>query len=78
MVPQIGKGLFRHVRMAHQIVVFPHQLVELEARNLAELIVGVGDAALQIRGGDQALVVWIETFSLGNRLIDSHGLTPEL
>jgi hypothetical protein len=49
------------------------QLLQGEAGYLAELVVGIGDAALQIRGGDQVLVRRVEALTLGNGLIDSHG-----
>lgn len=73
MVPEIGEGLLGHIRVAHQVVVLPLQLLQIEAGDMAKLVVGIGDPALQIRGGDQALVLRIEAFALGNGLIDSHG-----
>ncbi|MOA01991.1 hypothetical protein D3C78_1214210 [compost metagenome] len=71
--PHVGEGLGRHVGVADQVVRRSLQLLQGEAGDLAELVVGIGDAALQIRGGDQVLVRRVEAFTLGNGLVDSHG-----
>ncbi|MNE29831.1 hypothetical protein D3C80_1233220 [compost metagenome] len=74
MRPHVGEGLGRHVGMAHQVVRRPLQFLQSKAGDLAELLVGIRDPALQIRGGDQVLVLRVETLTLGNGMVDSHGM----
>jgi hypothetical protein len=56
LAPQIGKRGLGHVGVAHHIVVLAHQFGAAVAGHPAEMIVGVGDHTLQIRGGDQLCI----------------------
>jgi hypothetical protein len=44
--------------MAYNVVTFAEEFLVVETGNLLEILVDVGDDALQIRGGDESHVGW--------------------
>ena len=70
--PQVGKGLFRHVRMTDQVMRFTDQLGLGEAAGLDEVVVDVGDPALEVRARDNVHAVAQQVFLVGNRQVGTH------
>jgi len=64
----------RHIRMAHQIVRGADQFVAIEAADLDEYVVAIGDLSFQVGCRDQSLLIWKGVFTLGYWLlrIDCH------
>jgi hypothetical protein len=73
-LPHMGKHRRRHVGVTHQVVRRAGQLFAGETADFDEGIVAVGDHALGVGGGDQPLLGRESPFSLGNRLVVTHGL----
>ncbi|MCY1379822.1 hypothetical protein D9M69_675780 [compost metagenome] len=73
----MGEHGRRHVRMAHEVVRRVDKLVAAVAADVDEGFVAVGDDALAVRGGNQALLGGEATFPLGDRLVISHGVHPQ-
>ncbi|MCY1438210.1 hypothetical protein D9M71_544020 [compost metagenome] len=72
-LPHMGKHGRRHVGVAHQVVWRAGQLLAGETTDIDEGIVAVSDHTLGIGGGDQPLLGRESPFSLGNRLVVTHG-----
>ena len=60
------------VRVPYQVVRAADQLFALEAADVDESIITVGDDAFEIGGGDQALLFREGALSLGDRLVVTH------
>jgi hypothetical protein len=71
--PQVGEGLDRHVRMAHDVLRRAHQFLLGEAADVDEIRIGVVDVALQIGAGDDGLAILHDVFVLGDWSIGAHG-----
>ncbi|MCY1452753.1 hypothetical protein D9M71_696980 [compost metagenome] len=67
----MGKYRLGHIRMADDTVRRADQLFPGQATEGNELVVAVGDAALGIGGGDEALFCWEVSFKIGDS-IDWH------
>ncbi len=55
VTPHVREYRFWHIRMAHDIVRGPQQLITFEATDADEGIITVCDGAMRIRSRDQAL-----------------------
>lgn len=73
-LPHVGKHRWRYVGVAHQVVRRTGQFFAGETTDLDEGIVAVSDHTFGIGGGDQPLLGRESPFSLGNRLVVTHGL----
>lgn len=69
----MGKHGRRYVGVAHQVVRCARQLLAGETTDFDKGIVAVGDHTLGVGSGDQPLLGWESPFSLGNRLVVTHG-----
>ncbi|MNR38555.1 hypothetical protein D3C85_1566650 [compost metagenome] len=58
--------------MAHQVVGLADQLVVGEPADRHESVVAVGDAAVEVSGGNQALIVGKGSFVLSDGQIHAH------
>jgi hypothetical protein len=67
---------FWHIRMAHDIVQGPQQLITFEATDADEGIITVCDGAMRIRSRDQALSRVEITLSRSHRAIVFHRVKP--
>ncbi|MPN48456.1 hypothetical protein SDC9_196063 [bioreactor metagenome] len=70
--PHVGKSGRGHVRVAHQIVRLPEDLLRLEAADLHERLIGIFDVALRVRGGHQSCMLIKAVLPLCHWCIDSH------
>jgi hypothetical protein len=48
ILPEIGKGFDRHIRMAHDIVWLTNQLSFSKATDIKEVLVDIGNLSLEI------------------------------
>ncbi|MNM52493.1 hypothetical protein D3C81_635710 [compost metagenome] len=72
--PHVGKHRLRHVRVTDDIVRAAQQFVTAEATDGHQLIIAVGQVAVQVGGRNQPLFVLEDDFLLGDRQIASHAL----
>jgi hypothetical protein len=75
-LPQVLEGLGGHVGVADQVVGLTDQLMVLEAADLDEGAVAVGDDALGVGGGHQHGAGRVQVFLLGDGEVDSHCSKP--
>ncbi|MCY1546011.1 hypothetical protein D9M68_819860 [compost metagenome] len=61
--------------MAHQVVRLPDEFLALEATDRHEGRVAVGDAALQIGGGDEGHALGDDEFLVGDGQVGAHGIS---
>ena len=74
--PHMGKYGGWHVRMAYQIVWRVHQLFTAETADINEHLIAVGDHALEVGRGNQALILGHLMFALSHGLVITHGKVP--
>lgn len=65
--PQVLERGGRHIRMAHQVMIFADQFVTIEAGNGDEGVVGVGNGPFQVRFGHKVLAFGEGLFDRGHR-----------
>jgi hypothetical protein len=70
--PQIGEHRRGHVRMADQVVGLAQQFLALEAADARELVIDVGDVALEVGHGDQEAALLNQMLNGGHRLVHAH------
>ncbi len=61
-----------HIGMANQVMGRTNQLGAIEAADLGENVVAIGDPAFEIGGRDQALLVGKSVLTLGYGLVITH------
>lgn len=69
--PQVGKGRFRHVGVAHDVVAAAKQFGARKSADIDEGVIGVGDGAFQVGARNQVTTRREGDFSLADRLIVS-------
>ena len=70
--PRVLEGLLRHVGMAHDVMRMAEQFALAEAADLDEVAIGIGDHALEIGLGDDALRLADLALRAGHRQVDLH------
>ena len=70
--PHVAEHRWRHVRVAHQVMGLADQLVVGEPADRHESVVAVGYAAVEVRSGNQALIVRKSSFVLSDGQIHAH------
>jgi len=72
LLPEIGEGRRRHVRVAHDVVAAADEFMARKAADFDEGVVCRGDDALEVGGGDEGGVVSEFPFVIGDRHVDLH------
>ena len=75
-VPHVGKSRFRHIRMAHNVVRLPEQLLERKAAHLHKGVVSVGHVAVEVGGRHKRGVIVQRIFILGDIVRRGHSEHP--
>jgi hypothetical protein len=71
-VPEVGVGFDRHVGVANDVVRLALQFLPAEATDIDELLIGPGDPALRVGGGDDPAGVGELDLATGHGLVVAH------
>src|SRR5690606_33929741 len=75
-LPHMSEHRRRHVRMPHEVVRLADQFLARETAYLDECIVAVGDLAVEVSGGNQAVFGRKGSFSLSHGQVLAHRVVP--
>ncbi len=75
-VPHMAEHARRHVRVAHDVVWLADQLFTGETADRDEGVVAIGDLAVEVGGGDQALIGGKGSFALSHWQVLAHRGIP--